>query len=292
MTVKVTVGLCVKDSEKIVEAALQSIAMQDFPHQMMELIVVDDGSKDRTLSIVKDVVSKIDIETRIYSHAWKGLAFSRQVVVENARGEYLVWVDADYILPRDFIRKHMGFMEKNPDVGVASGREILQGDTLVALLESMGAVSIGSKARTRTNVVDVGGAIYRLEVIREIGGFDKGLKGAGEDVDLTRRIKKTLWKLSGSPAEFYHRHRKTWKALWDEYFWWGYGMHYVTHKHNSRFPLINIPPVATTFALKRTIRVYKKLGQKKAFLLPLHSFFKHTAWCLGFFKSHTDHHGH
>jgi len=287
--VKVTIGVCVKDSEKTIADALNSIADQDFPHDLMELIIVDDGSRDRTLSIVKNVTSSFDFHVHIISHAWKGIAYSRQIVVENASGEYLVWVDADYKLPPNFIRKHVDSIEEDPSLGGVSGNEILQGDTLVAFLESVASMPLSSD---NTNVVDVGGAIYRLKAIKDIGGFDVDLKGAGEDIDLTERLKKSHWRLSKSSAKFYHRHRKTWRALWHEYLWWGYGMHYVSHKHNRRFTLTNLPPVAMIFSLKNAFKVYGKLPEKKVFLLPIHSFFKYTAWCFGFVKSHIDKNGH
>lgn len=289
LDVRVSIGVCVKDSEKIIGGALRSIFAQDFPHNSMELIIVDDGSTDRTLSIVKDLALETDIDTHIYHHTWKGLAFSRQVVVDNARGKYLVWVDSDYILPNDFISKHVDFMESNPEIGVSSGQEILRGDTLVAFLESISTLPDDPK---QVNVVDVGGAIYRIEVVKEVGGFDKDLKAAGEDVDLTNRIKETRWKLAKSPAQFYHGHRKTWKTLWSEYLWWGYGMHYVAHKHGHRFVMVNIPLIAMTFAIKKALKLYKRTRRRGTFLLPLHSFLKYTAWCLGFLESHIDQHGH
>ncbi|MCW3975778.1 MAG: glycosyltransferase [Candidatus Bathyarchaeota archaeon] len=293
MNVLVTIGVCVKDAEKIIEEALQSIAKQDFPQELMELIIVDDGSKDKTLSIVKNIISKIDIETKIFSHIWKGIAYSRQVIIENARGKYIVWIDADYIIPTDFIFKHVDFMEKNPSIGVACGREIIKGDTLVAILQSMTILSRTLQDSPPT-LTDTGGAIYRLNTIKEVGGFDINLKGAGEDIDINNRIRKTRWKISTSTAEFIHRHRRTWKSLWDECFWWGYGAHYIYHKHNygfcQRANLVELPPIAMIFGLKYSFRVYKAIYQKKAFLLPVQWVFKQIAWCLGFFKSHIDHH--
>jgi GT2 family glycosyltransferase len=184
-------------------------------------------------------------------------------------------------------------MEKNPSVGVACGREITYGDTLVATLQSMTIFSRTLQDSPQT-LTDTGGAIYRLDAIKEVGGFDINLKGAGEDVDINNRIGKTNWKISSSPAEFIHRHRRTWKSLWDEYFWWGYGAHYTYHKHNGGFRLkanfVELPPIAMIFGLKYAFRVYKALYQKKAFLLPVQWFFKQIAWCLGFIKSHIDHH--
>jgi hypothetical protein len=40
MSIKVTVGICYKDSGKIVETALGSVAKQDFPHKLMKLVIV------------------------------------------------------------------------------------------------------------------------------------------------------------------------------------------------------------------------------------------------------------
>jgi glycosyltransferase involved in cell wall biosynthesis len=292
MSAKVTIGVCVKDAEEIIERCLESIVKQDFPHELLELIIVDDGSRDRTLPIMKEFTSKVDIETLIVSHDWRGLAFSRQVAVDNANGKYLVWVDSDYVLPNDFIRKHVEFMEKNPNVGAACGREIFHGENVVDVLESANTLQTNPHKTTEVDVVDVGGAIYRLETMNQVGGFDPNLKGAGEDVDITTKIKETQWKLSLSPAKFYHRHRKTWRSLWAEYSWFGYGMHYVNHKHRRRFSANYIPPIAFVQGLRRSFRIYKQIHQKKAFLLPLHYVFKHTAWFFGFVQSHRDGHGH
>ena len=55
--VKVTIGFCVKNAEQTVRDAIRSILKQDFPHEMMELIIVDGYSKDKTLSIIQNELS-------------------------------------------------------------------------------------------------------------------------------------------------------------------------------------------------------------------------------------------
>ena len=47
----VTIGICVKNTEKTILDAINSILEQDYPTDLMEIIFVDDGSEDRTLSI-------------------------------------------------------------------------------------------------------------------------------------------------------------------------------------------------------------------------------------------------
>lgn len=54
METKVTVGLCVKNSEKTVKDTVDSIIKQKYLPNLMEIIVVDGDSKDRTLSIVTE----------------------------------------------------------------------------------------------------------------------------------------------------------------------------------------------------------------------------------------------
>ena len=58
-----------------------------------------------------------------------GLGVARQIVVDKACGKYIVWVDDDVTLPKDFVRKQVGYMEQNPHVGIAGARYIFKGGT-------------------------------------------------------------------------------------------------------------------------------------------------------------------
>ena len=51
MKPKVTVGMCVKNCAATIKEAIESVLNQDFPHELMELIIVDGNSEDETLSI-------------------------------------------------------------------------------------------------------------------------------------------------------------------------------------------------------------------------------------------------
>lgn len=280
----VTLGVCVRNAEQTIGAALDSIAKQDFEHRLMELVIVDDGSQDRTLAVVKDVTRSLDINTRIHSQAWKGVAYSRQFVVENAYGKYIVWVDADNVVPSSFVRKHVEFMEHNPKIGIASGQEMFPDDSLnyslAARLQSMRALA--ARLRNTASVVDVGGSISRLEAINDVGGFDTGNKAAAEDVDVANKILKTRWKRSLSPAEYVHMHRNTWKDLWDEFFWFGLGSHYVFRKQKEHSDPTTLPLVAMVPGLRDAFCVYHVLHQKAAFLLPVLYFFTKMAWWSGY----------
>jgi len=292
MNIKLTIGVCVKNSEDGVKVALRSIAKQDFPHKLMKLIVVDDGSEDDTLFIVKGFISKIDIKIVVYSSGGKGLGASRQIVVERAMGDYIVWIDADLMLRTNFIRKHVEFMEKNPSIGAASPKRIASGKrTIVSILESMNALLVNPNPKA----IGTGGAIFRIKALRQIGGFDINIKGAGEDQDVSHRIRMSGWQLSrNSSSELYHTMKGTWKSLWDRHFWYGYGTHFLFHKYKMQMsPWEHLPPIALVIGFKNSRQIYDLTHEKKFFVLaPLYYLFRSIARSCGFIRAHLACYGH
>ncbi|MEM3081556.1 MAG: glycosyltransferase family A protein [Nitrososphaerota archaeon] len=118
--VKVTLGLCVKNNEKTISTTLQSICNQSYPFYCTELVVVDGMSRDNTLSIIRDYLeSNAKFEYMILSDEGKGLAYARQMVLDNSNSGFIVWVDGDHILPKNYVQRQIDFMLKNPELGAA-----------------------------------------------------------------------------------------------------------------------------------------------------------------------------
>jgi len=295
MSKRVTIGLCVRNAEATIKDTVRSIIDQHFPHELMELIVVDDGSRDQTLSIISDYVSQTKIKMKVYHNYGKGLGIARQTVLDNASGEYIIWIDGDMTISRNHVQKQVEFMEKNPKTGKARGHwENYKGKKWVAFLESLQKMDHGNKSVNTevSKLTGIGASIFRVKTLKHVGGFDKNITGAGEDIDIAARIRAAGWLLSTSDTSFYHKFRETWKELWDQYFWYGYGGHYVLHKNPSAFPLWHrIPSIAFMIGLWRSIRSYKTVRQKLLFLMPFECFYKNVAWCLGFYKGHINGYG-
>jgi glycosyltransferase involved in cell wall biosynthesis len=292
----VTIGLCLKNCEATMEETIKGILSQDFPHDQMEIIVVDDGCCDKTISIVVEGLSSLKEQLRMFCTGGKGLGTARQTVVENANSKYIIWVDGDMILPKDHVRKQIDFAEKNPNIGKARGKwQRLQSENLVSLLEEMRLLNYDVKDvdGSMSNLVGIGGSICRVDALKQVGGFDRDIKGSGEDIDIAARMMKAGWLLCLSEAEFYHKFRESWKGLWDQFYWYGCGAHFLSHKHKNLIPLWEmIPPVAFISGLRLSLIAYKKVYKKVAFLLPLQYFYKQVAWCLGFARSHLNGYGH
>lgn len=292
MKTVVTIGVCVKNCEASVKVAMESILDQDFPHGLLELIVVDGCSKDRTLAIIKESLQRTNIKSKVlYENG--GLGLARQIVVDNASGDYIVWVDGDMAITHGYVREQVEFMEKNLRVGIAKGRETYMGSNLVAVLESMRPLIYRSR-NWKSLVAMAGGAIYRVDAIREAGGFDRSIRGAMEDADAGGKIRSLGWVAAFSNPVFCHVPRQTWQALWQEYFWWGYGAHFVRHKDGKRNITVGfaLPPVAFMVGVAHSVYAYRLTHRMVSLLLPAQYFFKQVAWCLGYVHSHLDRYGH
>lgn len=288
--VKVTVGMCVKNSGETVKDAVESVLSQDFPNELMELVIVDGNSSDKTLEVIRNCLKNTGICTKFFCEN-EGLGRARQIVVDNASGEYIVWVDGDMMLSRDFLKKQVEFMERHPEVGVAKGRYgTLTGfgpDNLVAFLEDVGfMLNTLYEGEANQKILATSGCTYRVKAIKQVGGFDPNIKGVGEDMDAESRLRDSGWKLHISSATFQEMRRRSWSALWNEYFWHGQGASRLFEKNRRAANLYNMfPLVALVRELFRVPAAYQLTRRKTVLFLPFHYIFKRIAWSVGFTKS-------
>lgn len=83
------------------------LLQQDVPSKSYEVIVVDDGSPEPLCSIVCESSETTEVAVRCLRKANGGPASARNFGVREARGEYLLFVDDDMLVGRDFIREHL-----------------------------------------------------------------------------------------------------------------------------------------------------------------------------------------
>ena len=293
MNIKVTIGLCVKNAAKVVKTAFDSISIQDYPHEFLKLVIVDDVSSDDTLSLAIEFAQETDIKTLVTSSKGKGLGATRQIAVDNAEGDYIVWVDDDFVLSKDFIRNQVEFMEKNPNVGAAKGidiKEVSKGPIInIANYDSLLPCS------SNPQKIGTGGSIFRLKALESVGGFDIRIKGAGEDIDVSCRIRESGWTLStNNSAKIYKKCSPvTLKILWKKDFWYGYGNHFLFHKYTDKRLLMGyFPPLVLWVGLKFSYLIYRVTNIKKVFVFAIFYSFNMMANYVGFIRAHLDGYGH
>ena len=292
----VTIGMCVRNCEDYLQSAIESIFHQDFVHESMELIFVDDGSTDGTLKLIRDAVRKSDIHFKIFEGSWKGIGHARNMVVRNARGCFILWVDGDMVLSKDYVRQLVNFMNNHPEVGIVKGSQSLQlGGNLLATLEAYSRAAsrmVDYRSKTsRAKALGTGGSICRIKAVKQVGGFDENLQGYGEDWDIELRVRDAGWSLDTINAEFSDHERRplSWKKLWFRYWLRGYCSHYFLHKNVGLLELYRLSPISALITgLLYSRKLYPLIKKKTAFLLPFENSFKMLAWYLGFFESHLD----
>jgi len=297
---QVTIGLCVKNCEKTIRACAESILNQTYPKHLMEIIVVDGKSRDRTMNILTELISKSNIVASYFSDEGQGIATARQIVLDKTKSEYIVFVDGDVLISTDFVSSQVSFMQNNSGIAMATGIFYYQKGiqkALPAVLQSLskyvGAIEWGRSKKHR-GFPPNDASVYLVKASREVGGFDKTIKGASEDEDIIIKFNRKGWSIAlNERAKFYALSRETWQALWLEYAWFGYGYHFLSHKYPGRhFFVRHLPLIYLYVGLKSSLFCYKLTLEKKSFLLPLLLFFCASSQYFGFLKAHQEEYGH
>ena len=116
---KVSVIMPAFNREKFIAESIRSVLNQSFKD--FELIVIDDGSTDKTLSVANEFSS--DPRVKIFKNDSNlGIAKTRNKAVKFALGDYIAPLDSDDIwLDREKLRKQVEFLDENPDYAMLGG---------------------------------------------------------------------------------------------------------------------------------------------------------------------------
>jgi len=180
--VKATVVMPTYNRADKIERAIRSALDQS--HQNLELIIIDDGSSDGTLEILKKYDA--DPRVRIFQNQHSGVSGARNTGLDNAVGEVIFYLDSDNMWTRDFVRLMLiGMRVSKADCAYGASR-----------LEGPAGELIGYRGEPfnwdfclKGNYVDMNVFCHRRHVTAESGKFDTALKRM-VDWDLILRYTK------------------------------------------------------------------------------------------------------
>jgi len=232
-TPRVSVVVCVYNGDRTMEQCLASLEVLNYPNY--EVIVVNDGSTDRTLEI-----SQKFPYCRIISQPNLGLSVARNVGAEAATGTIIAYTDSDCVADRDWLTYLVGKMIAS-DLAACGGPNFPPPED--SLIPAAVAVSPGGPTHVLMSD-DVAEHIagcnmaFRRDVLLAVGGFDPIYRAAGDDVDICWRFQDAGHAIGFSPAAVvWHFRRNTVKAYLGQQRGYGKAEALVYGKHPFRFNL-------------------------------------------------------
>ncbi len=178
----ISVIIPVYNAEGSITETLQSIAFQTRP--IDEVIIVNDGSSDNTVKVISALKVKLALNIRIIDQENAGPSKARNRGVQEAKGEWIAFLDADDVWEREKVEQQMKLLEEHPEYVLAG-----------SLVEYSKIKSNRKYDRIEfsnlliRNGVFTSTVIVAKKVLIEIGGFREDMKYS-EDYNLWLKICK------------------------------------------------------------------------------------------------------
>lgn len=183
----------VYNKEKYVEKSIESILNQNYRY--FELIIIDDGSKDKSSEIIKKIATK-DNRIKYVLQKNQGESVARNNGIKIAANEYIAFLDSDDLWLPDFLEVMNRLINQYPDAGAVGCAYFHEPVLENTYIEAMAQVK-NKKVIYIKNYFDfvlhheqhltASSTIVRRDVFEKVGGFPVGLKN-WVDLDLWARI--------------------------------------------------------------------------------------------------------
>ena len=174
------------NGEATVRACLDAIEAQTYPRELIQVIVVDNGSSDATARIVAEYHPGV---TLLHEPS-PGSYSARNRGIAEACGDFIAFTDADCMPAADWIARAVDAARAAPDAGIVGGRiELfgLDGDSELCVLYE-GILSFDQEKYIRLGHCATANWMSPKTLIQSLGGFDPALKSGG-DFELARRVR-------------------------------------------------------------------------------------------------------
>jgi glycosyltransferase involved in cell wall biosynthesis len=177
--------------EQYVKYAIESVLAQTY--QNLELIVVNDGSLDGTAQVIQESIRSSQKSVKFISINNRGACYAKNLALEQARGEFVAFLDADDLWdPKKLEKQFICLMSNSESIGV--------GCSYIKFLDKTNketnAINFSWDKETifQWMILEEEGPglnstiMLRTDVLRRIGGFDESLGSMADDLELAWRL--------------------------------------------------------------------------------------------------------
>ncbi|MGN6247075.1 MAG: glycosyltransferase [Ginsengibacter sp.] len=214
---------------------VKSLLLQDYPN--IEVIFVDDGSKDRTFATVNKHFSR-NSNVHVYTKANGGKASALNFGIEKSNGDFVVCIDADTQLKADAVTLLMHKFDNEKVAAVAGNVKVGNEVNMITKWQSIEYITSQNFDRRAFDLLNcitvVPGAIgaFKKEAIIEVGGFTSDT--LAEDCDLTMRLLRNGFIVRNcTQAISYTEAPETFRQFLKQRFRWSFGVMQCFWKHRD-----------------------------------------------------------
>lgn len=162
----VTIGIVTYNQEKLLPITMNSVLTQGYPN--VEIIISDDCSKDNTWQVIQSYKDPRIIATQnsknLYQYA------NRNLIINKAKGKYIIFVDGDDILHQDGIEHHVRLLEEFPECGFTTWH-FFRNNLVYPLVLSSHQFIYSEYFKKSFASIALAKNVFRVDTFKKIGGF-------------------------------------------------------------------------------------------------------------------------
>lgn len=217
---KVSLYIPCYNAENSIKECLDSVISQSY--EIDEILVIDDGSKDKTIEIVRRYPVKI-----ISHNENKGLATCRNTAFKETKNKFVAALDADCVASPWWLEKLMEYFISDDIAGI--GGKIIERYAL-SPADKWRSIHMsqqwGSEPIENPPFLYGSNTVFKRKAVEKIGFYNEKFKTNYEDIDLSKRIYDSGLRLIYNPrAQAEHIRRDTNRSVLTTYWYWLYYKH-------------------------------------------------------------------
>lgn len=254
MNSSVSIIIPVRNEEKFISKCIESILNQTYPQKLIEIIIVDGISTDKTIEVVAGYEKKFE-NIKIIKNEKKVTPVAMNLGIKSSKSEIVIILGAHSFIDKDFVKNNVrNLIERNVDCsgGVVKFIDSSFLTNCIGLATSClfgagNALFRYSKEEKYVDTVPFGA--YKKSTIEKIGYFDEELI-RNQDDELNYRVTEAGGKILLSPDIISHYFsRSSLKKLWKQYYQYGFWKVRVIQKHKKPASLRHLVPAAFTLSI-------------------------------------------
>jgi len=230
----ITIIIPARDEEQNIGACLQSIVNQDYPAELVQVIVIDDHSTDRTAEIVTSfnnpniqlIALNDHIDQTINSYKKKAI----ETGIAHATGDWILTTDADCTAGKQWLSTLMSFQQQTNAALIAAPVKLDTRNNLLHIFQSLDFITLqgitaASVARKFHSMCNGANLLYSKQAFLDVKGFE-GIDhlASGDDMLLMHKIAKQFPKqieyIKSKEAIVTSKPANTWNNFWQQRIRW------------------------------------------------------------------------